>query len=447
MELTKQMLATYSEQYRDAAAQHISENAVKNNGIKAAAQSEGYNSQNLQPAFSIDVDDEAVANQLQAGFCWDFAGNNFLRWHMEKNLDLKHGSFQLSQLWIAFWDKLEKSNAFLERMVEYAGDPMDDRRIAWLLQNPQQDGGDWDPFCALVDKYGVVPLESMPFTEPAKNTAEVNAALNRLLRQDALELRTMANDGKGPKALDDRRAEMMSEVYRMLCISFGEPPTKVDFEYRDAKKNYHRDAGLTPQEFYKKYLSPSVNLADYVSVVNCPTDDTPYNQVYGLELAEQMIGGRQIRYLNVDIDALKGLIIDQLKGGEPVWFACNVVPDSNFVSGVLSEKLYDFEQLFGITWTQDKTEQFLYLQNAMDHAMMIAGVDIVEGKPVRWKIENSWGTKNNGKPTGHDGYFLADDDWFSMFLWEAAINKKYLDEDQKKALEGDVTMLPYYSQL
>ncbi len=444
MELTKQMLATYSEQYRDAAAQHISENAVKNNGIHAAAERETCAVTDNAPVFSVDVDSEAVANQRQAGFCWDFSGLNFLRWHMEKKLDLPHGSFQLSQVYTIFYDKLEKSNFFMEQIVKYAGDGLDDRRIDFLLAQPQQDGGDWDPFCALVEKYGVVPQSSMPDTAPSKNTAELNAVLNKLLRQDAQQLRDAVASGKEGKAIDDLRSQMLSEVYRVLAVCFGEPPQHVDFEYTDSKKKYHADLGLTPLEFYKKYLG-DIDLKRFQAVMNLPT--VPFDEHYTIDMTHEVQGGHNpISYLNLSMDDLKALVIAQLKGGQPVWFGCDVTQDADFQKGILSEKLYDLETLFNITWTMDKAletlfnitwtmdkaERFETLQSLPTHAMMIAGVDLVDDKPVRWKIETSCGATSDGNPVCKNGYFIEDEPWFVLYVFEVAIDRKRLPEDLQK---------------
>ncbi|MDJ1121756.1 C1 family peptidase [Olsenella sp. YH-ols2217] len=444
MELTKELLGRFAEDYKkQGAAAVIAENAVKNNGIHAAAERETCAVTDNAPVFSVDVDSEAVANQRQAGFCWDFSGLNFLRWHMEKKLDLPHGSFQLSQVYTIFYDKLEKSNFFMEQIVKYAGDGLDDRRIDFLLAQPQQDGGDWDPFCALVEKYGVVPQSSMPDTAPSKNTAELNAVLNKLLRQDAQQLRDAVASGKEGKAIDDLRSQMLSEVYRVLAVCFGEPPQHVDFEYTDSKKKYHADLGLTPLEFYKKYLG-DIDLKRFQAVMNLPT--VPFDEHYTIDMTHEVQGGHNpISYLNLSMDDLKALVIAQLKGGQPVWFGCDVTQDADFQKGILSEKLYDLETLFNITWTMDKAERFETLQSLPTHAMMIAGVDLVDDKPVRWKIENSWGATADGKPVGHNGYFIADDPWFDQYVFEVAISDKYLSDEQKKIAAGEAKVLPYWN--
>ena len=277
MELTTEDLARMAQAYKKDAAQQIAEQAVKNNGIHASSERENVVVTKNNFVFSVDVDDEAVANQRQSGRCWMYSALNFLRFHMEKKLKLPKGSFELSQAYNFFYDKLEKSNFFMENIVKYAGSDLNDRRIDFLLATPQQDGGDFDPIVALVEKYGVVPEEAMPETAVTKNSSELDALLNRMLREDAYALRKLVAEGKSEADIEEARKSMLSDIYRVLCVSFGEPPQTVDFVYRDTDKKYHADRGLTPLEFYKKYLG-DVKLDDCIGVINLPVEGMAYNK-------------------------------------------------------------------------------------------------------------------------------------------------------------------------
>lgn len=446
MELTKEDLAKMAQAYKQDTAQQIAEQAVKNNGIHASSERESVVVSDNDFVFSIDVDKEAVANQAQSGRCWMFSALNFLRFHMEKSLKLPKGSFQLSQNYNFFYDKLEKSNFFMESIVKYAKNDLNDRRIDFLLQTPQQDGGDWDPIAALIEKYGVVPRTAMPDTKVTLDTSEFNAVLNRLLREDALILRTMVADGKSDADIEATRKDMLSDIYRMLCVSFGQPPEKVDFEYRDTNNEYHADYDLTPLEFYKKYLG-SIKLEDYVGVMNLPVEGMEYGKNYTIDMTGEVIGSRwKLKYLNVPLDVFKNAAIEQLKAGEPVWFGCDVTQDADFQKGILSLDLYDVQKMFGITFKMDKGQRFQYYQSLPTHAMTLAGVDLGEdGKPTRWKIENSWGTTAHGKPVGHQGYFIMDDSWFDEYMYEIAVRKEYLPEEYQKALDSEPEVLPYWN--
>ena len=272
MEISKEQLAKMAQAYKKAETQHVAQRAVTKNGILASAESvevlESMSPKNF--AFSIDVDDQAVANQKMSGRCWMFACLNVLRFHIEKELDLPRGTFELSQAYLAFFNKLERAAWFMEHAVATADKALDDREVDWLFSAPMADGGDWDMVCALVKKYGVMPHSAMSETHCTNDTAELNTVLSHLLRQDGLKLRTLAQEGKDTKAVQE---EMLTEVYRILAVCFGEPPEKFDFTYNDAKGKYHADLGLTPLEFLKKYVP--IDLDDYVGIINVPSEANP----------------------------------------------------------------------------------------------------------------------------------------------------------------------------
>ncbi|RYP95182.1 aminopeptidase C [Bifidobacterium pseudolongum] len=446
MELTTEDLARMAQAYKKDAAQQIAEQAVKNNGIHASSERENVVVTKNNFVFSVDVDDEAVANQRQSGRCWMYSALNFLRFHMEKKLKLPKGSFELSQAYNFFYDKLEKSNFFMENIVKYAGSDLNDRRIDFLLATPQQDGGDFDPIVALVEKYGVVPEEAMPETAVTKNSSELDALLNRMLREDAYALRKLVAEGKSEADIEEARKSMLSGIYRVLCVSFGEPPQTVDFVYRDTDKKYHADRGLTPLEFYKKYLG-DVKLDDCIGVINLPVEGMAYNKAYEIDMTGEVLGAkRRCRYVNVPIDVMKQATIKQLKAGEPVWFGCDVLQDSDFAKGIMSLDLYDVQKMMGLEFKLNKGERFQYNQSLPTHAMMIAGVDLDEdGNPIRWKVENSWGTTAHGKPVGHQGYFIMDDSWFTEYNYEVAVRREYLPDDVVKAYDAEPEVLPYWN--
>ena len=446
MELTTDDLARMAQAYKKDAAQQIAEQAVKNNGIHASSERENVVVTKNNFVFSVDVDDEAVANQRQSGRCWMYSALNFLRFHMEKKLKLPKGSFELSQAYNFFYDKLEKSNFFMENIVKYAGSDLNDRRIDFLLATPQQDGGDFDPIVALVEKYGVVPEEAMPETAVTKNSSELDALLNRMLREDAYALRKLVAEGKSEADIEEARKSMLSDIYRVLCVTFGEPPQTVDFVYRDTDKKYHADRGLTPLEFYKKYLG-DVKLDDCIGVINLPVEGMAYNKAYEIDMTGEVLGAkRRCRYVNVPIDVMKQATIKQLKAGEPVWFGCDVLQDSDFAKGIMSLDLYDVQKMMGLEFKLNKGERFQYNQSLPTHAMMIAGVDLDEdGNPIRWKVENSWGTTAHGKPVGHQGYFIMDDSWFTEYNYEVAVRREYLPDDVVKAYDAEPEVLPYWN--
>lgn len=442
MKISKEQIEKMHESFKKCETQQVAQKAVTVNGILKSAENVEV-LKRLSPAnfaFSIDVDKEAVANQLMSGRCWMFACLNTLRFRIEKELDLPHGTFELSQAYLAFYNKLERAAWFMKHIVETADKDLNDREVTWLIQSPMQDGGDWDMVAALVKKYGVVPHSAMSETHCTNNTAEVNTVLSHLLRQDALKLRSMAREGKDTEAVQE---EMLNEVYRILAVCFGEPVQKFDFQYEDKKGNYHADYDLTPLEFYKKYVG--LDLDDYIGVINVPGDENPYGRTYTIEDSDQ-IPERENLYLNVEMDDLKQMVIAQLKAGEPVWFGCDVLQHCDRMKGVMDMNLYDLEAMFGIKFTMNKAERYAMRESLPTHAMVIAGVDLdKDGKPTKWKIENSWGTENGGKKTGNNGYFVCGDEWFDNFVYEVAINKKFMTAEQQKALSGEPLVWPFWA--
>ena len=439
--VTEDQLAKMRASYADAATQHVAQRAVTKNGILASAEDMDL-VKNLSPAnfaFSTDVDYEAVANQLQSGRCWMFACLNTLRWHIEKDLNLPHGTFELSQAYLTFFNKLERAAWFLEHIIQTADRDLNDREVFWLLSAPMADGGDWDMICGLVKKYGVVPHPAMAETYCTNNTAELNTVLSHLLAQDAITLRQMVSENKDTTETFDK---MMDEVYRILATCIGEPPKTFDFQYVDKDNKYHADFGLTPLQFLEKYVP--INLDDYIGVVNVPGPDRPYYQMYAIADSNQ-IPNRENLYLNVPMEDLKALAVAQLKAGEPVWFACDVLQHCDRWAGVMDMKLYDLEAMFDIKWTMDKTTRFDMRESLPTHAMVLAGFDEHNGKISKWKIENSWGTENQGKKTGNNGYFVCGDEWFDNFVYEVAIRKDLFNDKQKAALDTEPITWPFWT--
>ncbi|MDF7668990.1 aminopeptidase C [Lactobacillus sp. ESL0703] len=436
-EITNDAINNYTQDLAKHAGINIASHAAQENGIFKASQ----NTQtkiDLDPTFSIEIDTGKPADQKQSGRCWMFSALNTMRHPLQKEYKVK--DFELSQNFTNFWDKFEKSNWFFENVIATAEQPLGDRKVAFLFATPQQDGGQWDMLCGLIQKYGIVPKTVYPETANATNSSALNDTLNTLLRKDGLELRDLVNAGKSEEAIQTRKNEMLNDVFRILAVSLGVPPTKFDFEYKDDDGNYHRDAAITPKEFFDKYVG--MNLEDHVSTINAPTSDKPYHKVFSVEYLGNVVGGRQVRHLNLKIAEMKELIIKQLKAGEVVWFGSNVGKDSDRQLGLLDTNIYKRDELFDIDFSMSKADMLDSGESMMDHAMVITGVDLVNDKPTKWKIENSWGVK-----PGFKGYFVMSDSWFDSFVYQAVINKKFLPDDLKNAFdEGSkdpIQLLPW----
>ena len=410
----------------------VNERAVTKNGILSV--SADYRSEvAMDWVFSIDIDTGKVADQKRSGRCWMFAALNTMRHSMREKLHMKD-DFELSQNYTFFWDKLEKSNYFLENVLQTAELPTSDRKVAWLMQTPQQDGGQWDMLVALIQKYGVVPQTVMPETFNSSNSMEINKQLNLKLRKDAVELRELVAANKSDADIQKAKEKMLNEIYRMLAYTFGEPPANFDFEYRDTDNNYHRIENITPQEFFKKYVG--WNLDDYVSIINAPTADKPFNHMYTVEMLGNVLGGRQVRHLNLDMQTFRKVAIEQLRHGESVWFGSDVGQESDRKKGIMDTNLYHQDELFDVDFSMSKAERLDYGESMMTHAMVLTGVDLVDGQPTKWKVENSWGDK-----VGEKGFFVMSDDWMEEFCYQIVVNKKYLPKDLQEILKEEPTVL------
>ena len=408
------------------------ENAVTHNGIHASLETRKSAVENT-PVFSLDLTKDKVTNQKASGRCWMFAALNTFRHKMISSFQLE--DFELSQAHTFFWDKYEKSNWFLEQVIATADQELTSRKVAFLLQTPQQDGGQWDMVVSLFEKYGVVPKSVYPESISSSNSRELNTYLNKLLRQDAQILRDLIHSGADSEAVASKKQALLQEIFNFLAMSLGLPPREFDFSYRDKDNQFHTESGLTPQSFYKKYVD--LQLDDYVSIINAPTTDKPYGKSYTVDMLGNVVGSRPVRYLNVPMDRLKELAIAQMKAGETVWFGSDVGQVSNRKAGILATDVYDFEAGMDIHLTQDKAGRLDYAESLMTHAMVLTGVDLDEaGQPRKWKVENSWGDK-----VGTDGYFVASDAWMDEYTYQIVVRKEFLTADELAAYEAEPIVL------
>lgn len=408
------------------------ENAISHNGLLASLEKRSAAVENT-PIFSLDLTKDKVSDQKASGRCWMFAALNTFRHKMIAGFQLE--DFELSQAHTFFWDKYEKSNWFLEQVLATADQELTSRKVKFLLDTPQQDGGQWDMVVALFEKYGVVPKSVYPESISSSNSRELNQILNKLLRQDAQILRELAAKGAESAELQTKKEELLQEVFNFLAMNLGLPPRQFDFSYRDKDNNFHSESGLTPQVFFKKYVD--LKLDDYVSIINAPTADKPYGQSYTVEMLGNVVGSKPVRYLNVEMDRLKELAIAQMRAGETVWFGSDVGQSSNRKAGTMADGMYDFTSSMDIQLTQDKAGRLDYSESLMTHAMVLTGVDLDEnGKAKKWKVENSWGEK-----VGNKGYFVASDSWMDEYTYQIVVRKEFLTEAELAAYEAEPIVL------
>ncbi len=384
--------------------------------------------------FSHVVKAGAATSQNASGRCWMFAGLNLFRIKAAEQMSLE--DFELSQSYLFFWDKLEKANFFLESILDTLEEDADSRLISWLMHSPIQDGGQWDMFVNLVKKYGVVPKEAMPEAESSGASHLMNDRITNKLREYAARLRQAHRQGLGTETLRARKAEMLTEVYRMLCIHLGEPPTEFLWQWRDKDKTFHRDGILTPQQFREKYVP--LDLDSMVCLIHCPQAETPFNQLYTVNYLGNVVGGHGIRYLNVEMETLKQAAIAMIKDEKPVWFGCDVGKEFDRDLGLMDLELYDYADVYGLEFGMNKAERLDYGASLMTHAMVFTGVDLDENdRPRKWRVENSWGDKGGDK-----GFMVMTDAWFSEYNYEVVVEKQYVAPELLALLDKEPVGLP-----
>ena len=427
-DFTDKLYAAYEANPKFAAM----ENAISHNGLLSSLEKRSAAVENT-PIFSLDLTKDKVSDQKASGRCWMFAALNTFRHKMIAGFQLE--DFELSQAHTFFWDKYEKSNWFLEQVIATADQELTSRKVKFLLDTPQQDGGQWDMVVALFEKYGVVPKSVYPESISSSNSRELNQILNKLLRQDAQILRELVSEGANSAELQAKKEELLQEVFNFLAMNLGLPPRQFDFSYRDKDNHFHSESGLTPLTFYQKYVD--LKLDDYVSIINAPTADKPYGRSYTVEMLGNVVGSKPVRYLNVEMDRLKELAITQMKAGETVWFGSDVGQSSNRKAGVMAEGMHDFTASMDIRLTQNKAGRLDYSESLMTHAMVLTGVDLDEnGRAKKWKVENSWGEK-----VGNKGYFVASDAWMGEYTYQIVVRKEFLTAAELAAYEAEPLVL------
>ncbi len=427
-EITSTALHTMLEEYQARPENKIVRKALAKTRISDIVKV-SEKEQNTAFHFSLALETLPAVNQLQSGRCWIFAGCNILREKIAKKYQLEN--FEVSQSYLAFYDKLERANYFMEKLLSFTKEAEKERFIHHLLTIGVEDGGQWDMFVNIVRKYGLVPKEVMPETFQSSNTTEVNRLLNQKLRQfAAFVLEQRPN-------LEALKQKSLSDIFRLLVDCYGLPPTKFDFEYTSKDKQYHVIKDLTPQQFYEQCVD--IHLEDYLSIINAPTKDKPFYRLFTVKELGNVLEGSHVQYLNLPIKDFKQAVIQQLTNLEPVWFGSDCDQAFERDKGVWDDSLLAFDEVLGIDFAMSKGQALMTYGSTMNHAMMFTGVHLENGVPRRFKIENSWGEEK-----GKKGYFVASDSWFDKYVYQAVIHKKYLKEELLEVLKtSPIELMPW----
>lgn len=431
MEITKEFLERNRKDFCADRANVIAQRAAVNTGLLPASYGRSEDETNRH-RFNIELKDKVIRNQKKSGRCWMFAALNVMEYKICRKYNLKE--FELSKNYTLFYDKLERCNYFLDNIIKTIEEDVDSRLVAHLLSEPMGDGGQWDMMKHIINKYGLVPVYAMPESENSSDTSGMNKYLTKLLRMYAKNLRKSYATKKDMNALRSLQEEYMKNVYRILCISLGTPPEKIDFEARneDDDKKFISFKNLTPQEFFKEHIG--MDLDNYISIINAPTKDKPYYKSYTVDYLGNVIEMGGVKYVNVPVEIMKKAIVSQLKDDDPVWFGCDVGQFFNRSGANLDLSSLGVYDLWNVNMDFSKEEQLDYKESLMTHAMVFVGCDYDEktDKINRYKVENSW-----GKDAGDKGFLIMSDAWFDAYMYQALVNKKYLSEEILKAYEED----------
>jgi len=416
--ISKINIKSFQKSFNNNPSHKISRNALTQNSMLDVAMNwDAFSKIDHTYSHKIKNEMKNVTNQKSSGRCWGFAGLNLMRLSVCEKYNLEN--FEFSQNYFMFCDKLEKANYFIENIISTLDEPYDSRLVMWLLSEPIQDGGQWDMFVNLIEKYGAIPKSAMPESFQSSQSHMMNRIITRKLRENASILRNNYSKGINIRNLRKQKEEMMKVIYNMLCICLGTPPEKFCWQVNDKKKKFKRFNSLTPSDFYRKHVD--IILKDKVCLIHCPMSNKEINEHYTVNYLGNVVGGQDISYANVEIDVMKRAVAKSIQAGEAVWFGCDVGKMFHRELGVMDMDLYDYELLFDTEFTMDKKTKLEYGDSVMTHAMLLTAVDMLGNQTIKWRVENSWGKKGGDK-----GYLLMTDKWFNEYTYEVVIDKKYL---------------------
>lgn len=434
--ISQKMLSQITSAYEGNATDRALMNAISANDVRTLALNQENLRGGLDTHFSHRVDSKGITDQESSGRCWLFTGFNVLR----AKAMARHGwpSCEFSQGYTFFWDQLEKSNLFLQGIIDTRERPLTDQMVEWLLKHPLSDGGTYTGVADLVAKYGIVPAEVMPETFNTNNTSRVTSLIKQKLRENALQLR----DAKGgKKELEALKTDMLGTIYRMLVLSMGEPVKEFTWAPKDANgKATGEPKTYTPQSFYNEWIGEDLN-ADYVMLMNDPSRD--YWKVYEIDFDRHVYDGHNWLYVNLPIDEIKQMALASIKDSTMMYFSCDVAKQLNSTRGLLDMKNYDYESLFGITFGMDKKQRIQTFDSGSSHAMTLMAVDVAEdGTFKKWMVENSWGASS-----GYRGHLIITDEWFDEYMFRLVVNKKYVPANVLDVLRQKPIRLPAWDPM
>lgn len=434
--ISAEMLEEISKGYEGNAADKALRNALAVTSIGTLA-TNAENAAMIDTHFSDRVKTKGITDQQSSGRCWLFTGLNVLRAKMIDKYDLP--GMEFSQNYLFFYDQLEKANLFLQGVIDTKDLPFEDRKVDWLFSNPLSDGGQFTGVSNLITKYGLVPSEAMPETYQANNTSQMAMLIKLKLREDGLALREAAAEGVSAKKLQAMKVEQLSEIYRMLALCLGEPVKEFEWIRCDSSNNIVSRKTYTPKSFYDEFIGEDLE-NNYIMIMNDPCRE--YGKVYEIDYDRHVYDGHNWMYVNLPVERIKEMAIASIKDNTAMYFSCDVGKFANSRKGVLDIDNFDYESLMGVTFGMDKKERVQTHASGSSHAMTLIAVDIVDGKPVKWMVENSWGPS-----AGYQGNYIMTDEWFDEYMFRLVVEKKYVPADVLEMLNQTPVQLPAWDPM
>ncbi|NDV63710.1 C1 family peptidase [Bacteroides sp. 224] len=434
--ITPGMLKQIKESYKETPADKAIRNALSGTTINKLA-TNADNKNNADTYFSHKVPSKGITDQKSSGRCWLFTGLNVFRAKAIAKYNM--GDFKFSVNYSSFWDQLEKSNLFLQGIIDTKDKPLDDRKVEWLFKNALGDGGQFTGVFDILTKYGVVPADVMVETTSSENTARMSNLLSLKLKEYALQLRDEAAKGAKTAALEKSKTEMLSTIYRILVLNLGEPPTSFTWTRKDAKGKPVETKEYTPQSFFKEFVGGDI-ANDYVMLMNDPARE--FYKLYEIDFDRHRYDGKNWTYVNLPIEDIKAMAIASIKDSTMMYFSCDVGKFYDGERGLLDLNNYDYESLLGTTFGMDKKQRIQTFASGSSHAMTLMAVDLdANGKPKKWMVENSWG------PGANNGHLIMTDEWFNEYMFRLVVDKKYITEKVKSVLKQKPTQLPAWDPM
>jgi len=417
--INSEMITKFQNEYLNNKIFTVGRNALTQNSISNLVYVKEQE-KNTQKNFTIDLDNLPVLNQGASRRCWIYSGLEILRKHMIEQYNIE--DFIFSSNYISFYDKLEKANFFIETMTELINRDIDDREIEFMLHKGIRDGGYWQNFVNLINKYGIVPEYVFPDTYSSSNTKELNELLSKYLRKFTIEIR------KNKNTINEIKEKTLQDVYNILCNCQGVPPNRFDFEFKDKNNKYKIIKNITPLEFFNTYIK--IDLEQYHDIINYPSPNKPFNKTYTVKHLYNVLGYKENLFLNLNYTRLEEMIIQQLKNGDIVYFSCDNGKYMNNEKGIWNDKQYDYENLFQIDLSLEKGEMLDSRECYFGHTMVITGIELEDNRIKRFKIKNSW-----GKSETNSGYWIATPSWMKKYLYQIVIKEDYMLKDEIELLK------------